>query len=80
MDQLDALAIGVAVGVVGVYGVRWLWRSTRPRKVVAELREFFKTNPYDLPIVNRSFATVDLPNLHLAITQHTQRALPPRRG
>ena len=73
MDQLDALAIGVAVGVVGVYGVRWLWRRTRPRKVVAELREFFKTNPYDLPIVNRSFATVDLPNLHLAITQHTER-------
>src|SRR5947208_3260825 len=57
------LASGLGLPVVG--------RLLRRRKssLADELRRFFGADPLSLPIVSRTFASVDLPNLHLAISQ-----------
>src|SRR5689334_11200343 len=42
------------------------------RKLAAELKRFFGGEVRQLPIVSRSFATVDLPNLQLAIDHYVE--------
>jgi hypothetical protein len=50
--------------------MRSLFRS-RP-KLADELRHFFECEPDTLPILNRAFSRVDLPNLELAIQAYGQ--------
>jgi hypothetical protein len=42
----------------------------RRRKLADELQQFFKRDPCELPIVTRTFSTVDLPNLQIAIDEY----------
>jgi hypothetical protein len=67
------ILLGVMVTVVGqvVWGL-WRWRQSSC--LPAALRAFFGQAPYQLPIVSRTFITVDLPNLHLAIGQFLEAA------
>src|ERR1044072_6723284 len=49
----------------------WLLMG-RGRKLKAELKQFFRGDLNDAPIVSRSFASVELPNLQLAIDHYVQ--------
>ncbi|HKI38784.1 MAG TPA: hypothetical protein VKA46_43445 [Gemmataceae bacterium] len=67
-EDLFLFLAGVMAAVVGqvVWG---LLRWRRSSRLPGALRAFFGKDPYQLPIVGRTFITVDLPNLHLAIAQ-----------
>jgi hypothetical protein len=60
---------GLCVGVT-----LWMQRQLGGggRKLAVELKRFFGCELSDLPIVNRSFATVDLPNLQLALDHYVE--------
>jgi hypothetical protein len=78
MSKLMIFLLGVGIAVVGKYALQWLWWGRR-RKLVDELREFFCNDLDGLFVVSRTFEAVDLPNLHLAITQYTEeRGVPTR--
>jgi hypothetical protein len=77
MGIADAIAFVVVILVLlaVVYTATSLWswmRGSRKNRLPYVLRNFFGRDPYQLPIVNRSFITVDLPNLHLAVTNYIQ--------
>ncbi len=62
-----AIAIVALVAVAVVRLRRW-----RANTLAAVLGAFFGTDPHRLPIVSRRFVTVDLPNLHLALTGYAR--------
>mgnify|MGYP001626261667 CR=1 FL=1 len=67
------LVLGLIVVLALVFG--WRGLKSRPpseRTLYKELRDFFQTEPRQLPIVSRTFMSVDLPNLHIAITEYAQ--------
>jgi hypothetical protein len=65
MSELFVFLGGAAVGLAAP----WLFGLLGQRRLHAELRAFFGRDPVRLPIVSRSFASVDLPNLQRAIGQ-----------
>lgn len=76
MEQLFSFALGCALGIASVLIMLRLMRQPKVsrdrRSLYDELRAFFQTDPLRLPIISRSFMTVDLPNLHLAITEYAR--------
>ncbi|MCS7266084.1 MAG: hypothetical protein NZ805_14780 [Armatimonadetes bacterium] len=71
MKELLFLFVGLVLGLA----LTFAWRKLRfllGRTLYGELKSFFKTDPRQLPIVSRSFMAIDLPNLHIAITEYAQ--------
>lgn len=72
------ILLGAVVVILSVfYTVVSLWgwvRQSRRNRLPYVLREFFGRDPRQIPIVHRTFNTVDLPNLHLAITDYVASA------
>src|SRR5579871_3909188 len=57
------------MATVMVSGPRFLFRG---RKFVHALRDFFRRDPRELPIVTRTFNTAQLPELQIAIEQYAE--------
>src|SRR5687768_513138 len=53
-------------------GNQMFWLFRRGQSLVDEIERFFGINPRELPIVSRSFSSVDLPNLQVAIDEYCQ--------
>lgn len=63
----------IAALVYALSARAWRWQWRRPMTLAQALTRFFGADCREIPIVERGFATVDLPNLHLAI-QHEAEA------
>jgi hypothetical protein len=78
MSQFIAFVAGVGLCVLVALGVRHFWRGGSNLLSTA-LKRFFGSDLTTLPIVSRSFATLDLPNLQLAIDQFVETHRSPAR-
>lgn len=73
LDQVfEGILLVVCIVAIGyTLGSLWSWLlQSRRKKLTYVLRTFFRFDPYQIPIVHRTFITVDLPNLHLAIVDY----------
>jgi hypothetical protein len=67
----DFIAGGIIFLLIGFFLHRRLGR--RSKSLLRELEAFFgKRDLNRFPVVTRSFSTVDLPNLHLAIAREVE--------
>jgi hypothetical protein len=72
MQSVIGVLVGLAAGLLSPRLLRFFFG--RRRKLLGEaLQDYFGEDPRQLPIVGRTFTSVDLPNLHLAISQHGKR-------
>jgi len=65
------------LGLIVVLALMFAWRRLKSyfpqrRTLYEELKDFFKSEPRQLPIVSRTFMAIDLPNLNIAITEYAQ--------
>jgi hypothetical protein len=71
MSELIAFLMGAGLCYAATQAVQ-RWVGGGGRKLETELKRFFGGEVRTLPIVNRSFATVDLANLQLAIDHYVE--------
>jgi hypothetical protein len=70
MTEPVAVLLGAGLCFVGTQALkRW---GRRSRSLKAELKTFFGSEVRDLPMVSRSFTSVDLPNLQCAIDHYVE--------
>src|SRR5437868_3498496 len=74
MSELLGFIAGAGLALLGSYGVQRLIGGGG-RKLADELKRHFGADVKGLPIVSRSFATVDLPNLELSIDHYVRANL-----
>ena len=68
MSDVITFLTGAVLGASAFGGTTWALQS-RQKKLTAELKRFFGRDPTTLAVFSRSFKTIDLPNLQLAVEQ-----------
>lgn len=71
MRDLIVFVCGAALCAVAAYAVRRLVGGTG-RTLETELKQFFGGEVRGLPLISRAFATLDLPNLQLAVDRYVE--------